>query len=61
MDTAKEMCIRDRPSGEVMRRKLWLSKMLRMETAVFLWLGTSMPTAGLPGMGASKMCIRDRR
>ena len=41
------------PSGEVMRRKLWLSKMLRMETAVFLWLGTSMPTAGLPGMGAS--------
>ena len=39
------------PSGEVMRRKLWLSKMLRMETAVFLWLGTSMPTAGLRGWG----------
>ena len=36
-----------------MRRKLWLSNTLRMDTAVFLWLGTSMPTAGLPGMGAS--------
>ena len=49
------------PSGEVMRRKLWLSKMLRMETAVFLWLGTSMPTAGLPGMGASMRTPRAAR
>ena len=36
-----------------MRRKLWLSNTLRMDTALRLWLGTSMPTAGLPGMGAS--------
>jgi len=41
------------PKGEVMRRKLWLSNTLRMDTALRLWLGTSMPTAGLPGMGAS--------
>ena len=41
------------PRGEVMRKKLWLSNTLRIYTGVFLWLGTSMPTAGLPGMGAS--------
>ena len=41
------------PKGEVIRRKAWLSKTLRIKTGVFLWLGTSMPTAGLPGMGAS--------
>src|SRR5699024_9307134 len=39
--------------GLVMWRKLWLSKMLRMLTDDRLRLGTSMPTAGLPGMGAS--------
>ena len=39
--------------GLVIWRKLWLSKMLRMLTEARLRLGTSMPTAGLPGMGAS--------